>query len=98
MKPPDILIVLGTAVVANTGRLFPGDGWTTADQVAVQMRTFGFAVRSQQCAAYLGRISRSDFPPVEAHEWDDQRELMYRVTGNGRLWLANRLPGIEVQG
>lgn len=89
-KPSDICIVLSALPAAHE------DGWIDADGVAHRLERLGFErPRTQQVAAWLGRLSRMDLAPIQsdgaqANGWGKR----YRVTPYGRTWLHNRLPDI----
>jgi hypothetical protein len=81
-KPTDFAVVLAAAMF--------GAQTVFADEVQGQLETLGFGCSTQQVAAWLGRISRKDLPPIE-RKGDVLVGLWgYRVTQWGRTELWNR--------
>lgn len=72
------------------------DGWMTADEVLFRLKMLGFAATTQQVAAWLGRMARTDQPWVERRRRYDGWPMEYRVTGFGECDLLNKFPGVRV--
>lgn len=87
-RPSDAMIALAVATSRQE--------WLVADEVRGILNGFGFHVLTQQCAAWLGRISRKDLPPIERRKGHFD-EFQYRLTRWGRTELFNRCPGIDVR-
>lgn len=84
-KPTELAIT-----IAALGNNYHRDGWFCADEIRGKLALLGFDVKTQQVAAWLGRMSRDDAPWVERQRspWN---ELEYRVTPFGLNDIANRL-------
>jgi hypothetical protein len=81
-KPTDFVMILAAALY--------GEQIVFADEVRGQLQTFGFDCSTQQVAAWLGRMSRKDLPPIERAGDVVVGLWGYRVTQWGRTELWNR--------
>src|SRR4051794_18195957 len=89
-RPTQLVLTLA----ALPGRYRARQGWVVADEVRGRLRLLGFDVRTQQVAAWLGRMARADMPWVERHE--SYGVLEYRVTRFGVTDIGNHLPHLRV--
>lgn len=97
-RPPDVLVLLGVVAAANSGRLFPGDGWASADEVAHQLRRLGVHATAQQAAAWLGRLSRRELVEALRPECEpEDTTLDYRIAGPGHSLVVTTLPGVRLR-
>jgi hypothetical protein len=90
-KPTELAITI--AAMGGVGYA-SNDGWLAADQIRHRLTLLGFHATTQQVAAWLARMARTDAPWVERRRspWGDWE---YRVTMYGRNDIDNRLPGIK---
>lgn len=89
MAPTELAITLAVFTHRHSG-----EGWVLADEIRGRLKLLGFDCTTQQVAAYLARMARTDAPWVERRRcrWYDQWE--YRVTRYGETDIQNRLPGV----
>jgi hypothetical protein len=73
---------------------FPRE-WTCADEVAYMLQVCGFKCSAQQTAAWLQRISRKTFPPIERKPREGIIDV-YRLTVGGENELEFAFPGLGV--
>lgn len=88
--PSELAITLATF----PGRRTDSEGWSSADEVRGRLVLLGFDCTTQQVAAYLARMARTECPWVERRRdrWSVYWE--YRVTRFGHNDIDNRLPGL----
>lgn len=66
--------------------------WMYADDIRGRLRLLGFAATTQQVAASLARMARTECPWVERR--DDNGVWQYRVTRFGVNDIQNKLPWV----
>jgi hypothetical protein len=81
---------LALTIAALPGR-YATDGWVYADNVRHSLRLIGFDLTTQQVAASLARMARTDAPWVERRKAEWHNVWEYRVTHFGLNDLENRL-------
>lgn len=94
-KPTELAVTLA----AIPGRYGDRDGWVYADEVRARLARLGFDASSQQVAAWLRKMARTECPWVEARESPHAGQIIrqYRVTRFGKTDIDNRLRGVRLE-
>jgi hypothetical protein len=85
-RPTELAVTLATFSASYTD-------WVSADEVRGRLVLLGFDCSTQQVAAWLTRMARTEAPWVERRR-DPWNAWSYRVTPFGCNDVNNRLPGV----